>query len=75
MPVASLPPSRMRIDMAAGDMAELVGDHALQLVGIVGRLDQPGIDVDDLPAGDEGVDLRSSISIDLDVVRIEPARP
>ena len=43
--------------MAAGDVAELVGDHALHLVGIVGRGEQADCDVDGLAAGGEGVDL------------------
>ena len=47
----------MRDDVAAGDMAELVRDHALHLIGIVGRGEQAAMDVDDLAAGDEGVDL------------------
>ena len=60
--------------MAAGDVAKLVRDHALQLIDVVGRLDQPGLDVDDLPAVDEGVDLGIVEQDDLDAVRVEPGR-
>ena len=62
----------MRIDMAAGDMAELVGDDALHLVDVVGRGDQARLDVDHLAAGDEGVDLRVVDQDDLDACRVEP---
>ena len=37
IPVACCTPSLHAEDVAAGDVAELVGDHALHLVGIVGR--------------------------------------
>ena len=60
--------------MAAGDVAELVRDHALHLVGIVGRGDQARMDVDDLAAGDEGVDLGIADQHDLDVLRLQPGR-
>ena len=43
--------------MAAGDVAKLVGDHALQLVDVVGRGQQAAVDIDDLALRDEGVDL------------------
>jgi hypothetical protein len=55
----------------ASDVAELVGDHALHHVGVVGRSDQPGMDVDDLAAGDEGVDRRIVDHGDLDIVGAE----
>ena len=58
--------------MAAGDMAELVGDHALDLGGAVGGVDQPGMDIDRLAAGDEGVDRRIVDQHDIDIARIEP---
>ena len=57
--------------VAAGDVAKLVGDDALQLVGVVGRDEQAGVDIDDLAAGDEGVDLGIVEQDDLDVVRVE----
>ena len=58
IPVAWRTPSSLAKHMAAGDMAELVGDHALHLIGILGRGEQAAVDVDDLAAGGEGVDLR-----------------
>src|SRR4029079_16431276 len=43
-------------DVTASDVAEFVGDDALKLVDIVGRGQKSGMDIDDLPARDEGVD-------------------
>ena len=43
--------------VAAGDVAELVGDHRAQLVDAVELGQQAGVDEDVLPAGDEGVRL------------------
>ena len=60
--------------MAAGDMADLVRDDALDLVDIVGRVDQPAVDVDGLAARDEGVDLLVAEQDDLDIARLEPGR-
>ena len=60
--------------MAAGDVAELVRDHALELVDIVGRLEQARLDVDRLAGRDEGVDLGIVEKHDLDAVRVEPRR-
>ena len=74
IPVACCTPSCMPDDVAAGDVAELVRDHALHLVGIVGRGDQAGMDVDDLAAGDEGVDLAVVDQDDLDVLGLKPGR-
>ncbi len=52
---------------AAGlDMAELVGDDALDLVGIVGMFDRAAIEEDRLTNGNEGVDLRIVDHPDLD---------
>ena len=59
-------------DVSAGDMAQFVRDHALQLIGIVGRGQQAAVDIDDLPAGDEGVDLGIVDQHDLDVGGVEP---
>jgi len=42
--------------VAARDVAQFVRQHALHLIGGIGRLDQPCMDVDPLPAGNEGVD-------------------
>ncbi len=61
-------------DVAAGDMAELVRDHALQLVHILGRGEQARVDVDDLPAGDEGVDLPVADQHDPDILGLKPGR-
>ena len=60
--------------MAPGDVAELVRDHALQLVDVVDRLDEAGLDVDRLPGGDEGVDFRVVEQDDADAVGVEPGR-
>ena len=38
-------------DVTAGNMAELMSDHALHFIGIVGRSDQAGMKIDDLAAG------------------------
>ncbi len=61
-------------DVAAGDVAELVRDHALDLVDIVGRSDRAGMDVDDLAAGDERVRGVVLDHHDLDIARAEPGR-
>ena len=53
--------------VAADDVTEFVRDHALQLVGIVGGVDQAGVDVDHLALRDEGVDLGILDEHDLDV--------
>ena len=74
IPVATLTPSCDADDVAAGDVADLVGDDALHLVGVVGGGDQARMDVDDLAAGDEGVDRPVVDQDDLDVVGPE-ARP
>jgi hypothetical protein len=42
--------------VAVGDVAELVRDDALDFIGVVGGLDESGVDVDGLAAGDERVD-------------------
>jgi hypothetical protein len=55
-------------------MAELVGDHALHLVRIVGGGDEARMDVDDLPAGNEGVDALVVDEDDLHVFGPEPRR-
>ena len=60
--------------MAAGDVAKLVRDHALQLVDIVGRDDQAGLDIDHLARRDEGVDLVVLEQDDLDAAGVEPGR-
>ena len=74
IPVAGLDALLDPDDVAAGDVAELVGDHALDLVGVVGGGDQAGMDVDDLAAGDEGVDRLVVDEDDLDVLGPEPGR-
>jgi hypothetical protein len=42
--------------VATGDMADFMGDDALQFVDIVGGDDQPRMNEDVLPAGDKGID-------------------
>ncbi len=56
-------------DVAAGDVAELVRDHALHFVGVLGGVDQARMDVDPLAARDEGVDRGIVDQHDLDVDR------
>ena len=75
MPVASFAPLAAADGIAGDDVAELVRDHALQLVDIVGRLDQARLDVDRLAGRDEGVDLGIVEQDDLDAVRVEARRP
>ena len=60
--------------VAADDVADLVRDHALDFVGGVGRIDQPRMDIDDLPARDERVDRRVVDQHDANVVRRQPRR-
>src|SRR3546814_10012369 len=58
-------------DMAAGDMAELVRYDALHLVGGLGGGDQAGKNIDNLAAGDDGVDVVAVEQVDLDVVGLK----
>src|SRR3546814_21009303 len=62
-------------DMAAGDMAELVSYDALHLVGGLGGGDQAGKNLDNLAAGDEGVDVVAVEPDDLDVVGLTSGGP
>jgi hypothetical protein len=57
--------------VAAGDVAQLVRDHALHFADVVGRADQPAVDIDRLPARDEGVDRAVVEQHDIDVARFE----
>ena len=57
--------------MAAGDMAELVREHALHLAGVVGGIDQTRLDVDPLPACNKGVERRIVDQHDLDRARTQ----
>ena len=61
--------------MTVGDMAELVRDHALYLVGVLGRRDQAGVDVHRLSPGHEGVDRFVVEQHDSDVRRRQAGRP
>ena len=61
-------------DVAAGNVAKLVGDDALDLVAVVGRREQAGVDVDHLPAGHEGVDRIVVEQDDRDVFGPQPRR-
>ena len=58
--------------MAAGDMPQFVRDHALNLGGRAGFLDQPLVDVNDLPARHERVDRRVAEQHHIDIARVEP---
>ena len=60
--------------VAAGDVAELVRDHPLNLIDVVRRLDQPAVQIDRLAGCDEGVNLRVVEQDDVDILRIEPRR-
>jgi sugar phosphate isomerase/epimerase len=59
-------------DMAAGDMAQFVCDHALHLVRGIRRFDQPGVDIDRLTSGHEGIDRTIVDEHDIDIARREP---
>jgi hypothetical protein len=53
-------------------MAQFMRDHALQLVHIVGRSDQPRMDEHILPAGDKCVDAGITHQHELHTARIKP---
>jgi hypothetical protein len=57
--------------VAAGDMPDLVRDDALDLVGIIGRLDQAAVQIHGLAGGDESVDRRVIEQDDLDAFGVE----
>ena len=59
--------------IAGDDVAELVGDDALDLVHIVRGLDQAGLKIDGLTLRNEGVDLGIVEKNDLDAVGVKPA--
>ena len=61
-------------DMAAGDMAQLVRNHTLHFVGAVGSIDQPAVQIDDLPACHKGVDRRIVDQHHIDIARLQPGR-
>ena len=60
--------------MAARDVPELVGDHALELVHIIRGEDQPGMNIDRLAGRDEGINRRIIEQDDVDARRIELGR-
>ncbi len=55
-------------------MAQLVRNHALDLVHVVRGLDQAGLKIDGLAGRNESIDLRVVQKDDVDAVRIEPGR-
>ena len=57
--------------VAARDMAEFVGDDALELVHIVRSGEQARLDIDRLAGGDEGVDLGVVEEDDVDAFGVE----
>jgi hypothetical protein len=61
-------------DMAVGDVAEFVRDHALDFVRIVRRLEQARMDIDGLAARDERIDRIVVDQHDLDVARRQARR-
>ena len=73
-PARRLHPLAEADDMAAGNMAQFVRDHALDLVGTVRRLDQAGMDIDRLPPRHEGVDAGIVDEDDVDVSGLQPRR-
>ena len=62
----------MADNVPAGDVAQLVRDDPLDLVGRIGGVDQAGVDIDGLPARDECVDRGIVDQHDLDVARLQP---
>ena len=58
--------------VAGDDVTELVRDHALDLVDVVRRLDQPRLEIDGLSGRDESVDLGIVQKDHVDAVRVEP---
>ncbi len=58
--------------VAAGDVAGFVGDDPDQLVGVLGLLDQAGIDIDGQAAGGEGVDVLVADQHHVDVLGVQP---
>ncbi len=61
--------------MPAGDMAGFMCDDPEQLVRIFRLQDQPAIQKDRLPAGDERIELIVLDEIDPDIVGLEPGGP
>ena len=57
--------------MTAGDMAQLVRHDALHFIGGVCRVDQTGIEIDPLTAGDKGVDLVIVDQHDVDMLGVQ----
>ena len=73
-PARRLHPLAEADDMAAGDMAQFVRNHALNLVGAVRRVDQAGMDVDRLSPRHEGVDAGIVDEDDVYVPGLQPCR-
>ena len=72
IPVACFIPWPAADRIAGDDVPKLVRDHALQLVHIVGRLEEAGLDVNGLAGRDECVDLGIVEQDDVDAVGIKP---
>ena len=60
--------------MAAGDMAGLVGDDADELIGRLAAQDRAAVHEQVLAAGDEGVEGRVVDDVDMNRGRIEAGR-
>jgi len=58
-------------EVSARDMAGLVGDYALELVRVLSFDDDPGMQEDVLPAGNEGVQAGIGNDVDIDIGRFE----
>ena len=60
--------------VSAGNVAQLVSDHALDFLGGIGRFDQARMDIDNLPARDEGIDRAIVDEDDIDIFGLQPRR-
>ena len=58
--------------VSADDVAQFMRDYALHFAGRSGGVDQPAVDVNDLPARDEGVDRWIVDQNDVDILRVQP---
>ena len=61
-------------DVGAFDMADLMGDHALDFVWALCANNGAGVEEDVLSAGDEGVELHIADQIEIHCAHIEPRR-
>ena len=69
---SSADPFAVANDVPTGDMAELMRNDALDFFGAVGGLDQAAMNIDCLPARNEGVDGGIIDQNDVDIRRLQP---